>query len=568
MRSRIALVGVALAVVGCATSGGAGGGAVRSVPLGVDDRIVVRSSADVFSVSTTTRYVYALTSGGLITYDRTFARWKPISARSEEDLQLVNIDRARLPIMRADVIDDAVWIGINGAVLRYRAQLDQVERFSVPGQVSALRLARDGAYVNASGQWFSVSRGGFVSPIAGGTGGVALAFEPDLDAVYQAHPSLRGQLEFLLRDSRAAGAGGGLFPRVIAGTLSPDRTGEIWIGTLGDGLWTVDANFLQATPLRYGVLDDAIGALTITADGVISAGQGTRRGAGISVVHRDLQLFRWITSPSSAPLDGAYATALATRGANVWVATDRGVVRVRVGETPAFTQWTALHGLPAEQALSVVALDDGAWVGTTRGLVFIHDSSNNAAVRGNVTLAGFPGEPVHTLMRVRDQLLVGTARGLFTLKVSGREDASQNTAPQRLLGRNAMFVRPIQAAAWSDSTLLLVTDRRAHLLSLERTLQSAYDSVASSQSDSVWSEFELQTIAPVHSAAMDARSLWIAGRNGVLTYSRLSGATRMLRAGVDVPARVTAVALDDSWAWIGTDRGIVRVKRASDGGLP
>jgi ligand-binding sensor domain-containing protein len=171
-------------------------------------------------------------------------------------------------------------------------------------------------------------------------------------------------------------------------------------------------------------------------------------------------------------------------------------------------------------------------------------------------------------MRARDQLLVGTNRGLFALPATAIGAAPQSSAPQRLLGGNAMFVRPVQAAAWSDSALLLVTDRRAHLLSLDRTLQGTNDSASASASDSVFSEFDVQTIGPIHAAAIDARALWVIGRNGVLTRSRVNGATRMLRAGVDLPANVTAIALADSWAWIGTDRGLVRVKRATDGGLP
>jgi len=561
---------VVVAALSCATTG-ATGGAVRSRGLGSDDRVVVRRHTDILAVSASVRHLYAVSTRGLLVYDRVLSQWRVPSFRVDDDLALAGIADVRAAILAADPIEDAVWIGVPGAVVLYRAQVEQVQRITVVGQPDVIAFARGDtdAYVRASGQWLRISRSGFVTPLVGGIGSVALAPPPQLGDVYQQYPALRGQLPFLLREEAATTAG---FAAVTSGTFSPDQPSEVWIGTRNDGVWRVDANFMRAERLAYGVRDDMIGALARGRDGVWTTGQGRVRDAGLDFVHNDVQRFAAVDGGATAAWAGARTTALAVRANRVWSGTDRGVVRVQVGTTTGVTQWGALHGLPSDLVTAIVPRDEGAWVATSRGLVFVHDTSANSSVRSDVAPVAFAGQPVRSLLQVTDSLFIGTNDGLSVMSASVPAADEARATPRRLFAGHPALLRPVQALAWSDSLLLIVTDRRALLMPLRDAMRGA-PLPERAGVDSLWfsepiAERELASVGAVVAAAMDVRSVWIAGSRGVLALARDGGALRVLLAGSELPGEVTALALDDEWAWIGTNNGLVRVRRARGGGLP
>lgn len=562
------------AVSSCATTG-APGGAMRSRTVGTDDRVVVRRHTDVLAVAASTRLVFALSTQGLLVYDRVLARWRAPSTRVHDDLELAGVTQLRTAVLAADPIEEAVWIGVPGAVVLYRAQVEQVQRIAVVGQPELIAFARGGgdAYVRASGQWLRISRAGFVMPLADGIGNVPLVQPPRLGDVYEQYPALRGQLPFLLRDD-VAPAGG--FASVTSGTLSPDQSSEAWIGTRSEGLWRVDANFMRAERLRYGLLDDMIGAVALGGGGVWTAGQGLTRGGGLTFVRNDLQRFAWVDGGASAVFAGVRATALAVRASRVWSGTDRGVVRVHLNATPdatpEVTRWGALHGLPSELVTAIVPRDNGAWVATSRGLAFILDTSTNRSVRTDAITVAFVGQPVRSLLRVAETLLIGTNDGVYILAAREPVGDGGRAPPRRVLSTQPALGRPVQALASSDSLLLIVTDRRAIVLSLREAIgparPPARGSVDSLVSRELIPERELAIVGTVVAAAMDARSIWIAGTRGVLAMARDGGVLRVISVGSELPGDVTALALDDEWAWVGTNNGLVRVRRAREGGLP
>ncbi len=554
----------------CATTGTTGG-ALRSRGVGTDDLVVLRRHSDVIGVAASSRHVYALSTQGLLVYDRVLAHWRAPSSRVDGDLELAGVVRLRNAVLAADPVEDAVWIGVPGAVVLYRTQVEQVQRVTIVGQPEVIAFTRGSAdaYVRASGQWLRVSRAGFVTPLVGGIGELALVVPPQLDDVYRLYPALRGQLSFLLRDP-SAGSGG--FASVSSGTYSPDQASEVWIGTRSDGLWRVDANFLRADQLRYGVLDDAIGAIAQGGDGVWSGGQGMVRGGGLSFVANDLQRFAWVDGTAHAALGGVRITALAVRANRLWSGTDRGVVRVRLSPTTGVTQWGTLHGLPSELVTAIVPRDDGAWIATSRGLAFLLDTSSSGPMRGDALTVAFAGQPVRSLLLVSDTLVIGTDDGLSVMSARVPSAVGVRAVPRPLFAGNPALSRTIQALAWSDSLLLIVTARRALLLSRRDAMRGALPGT-SARVDSVWwgepiPQRELVAVGAVVAAAMDARSIWIAGARGVLALTRDGGALRVMYAGSELPGDVTALSLGEEWAWIGTNRGLVRVRRSREGGLP
>jgi len=551
------------AASGCAGVQASPGGAAISRSVGRDDRLVVRAHDDVFGVAASARFVYARSSGGLVTYDRVFERWLEPSSQVTEALQEAGAPRARFMAIAADPVEEAVWIGVPGAVVIHRPRVEQVVRVPVVGEPEFIAFARGGdgnAYVRSAGQWVRVSRAGFATPLPEGPGRVSLVPPPQLEAVYARHPALRAQLPFLLRDAD----GGALAARITSAAVAPDRPSEVWVGTFGDGLWQVDANFMQARPVVYGVDDEDIGALALGADGVWSAGQGRARTFGLSFVPDGLQQFARRPHRAFGNTSGMRVHQLAVRGTVAWLATDRGLWRLPLDERgAALTRWGVAQGLPDEQVLAVLPRTEGTWVGTRRGLAFVPEAEDTVGA-STLQPLGFEGEPVRALAQVGEQLYVGTASGLY------RRDARPvGAAAQRVVG---MLPRPVSALAWHDSVLLVVSASAAHLLAVgvDGRVRGAVSRDDARQDSAAGLELVVAAVGVPVRAHVDARSIWIAGSSGVLAWrrDRLLDAPRLLRADAELPALVTDIVLGDTWAWVGTREGVVRVRRAVEGGLP
>ena len=115
------------------------------VSFGGRDRLLIRQHTDVLGVVAGNRSVFALTTSGVISYDRVFSRWHTPDARLAEELEFAGLDGARISALAADPVEDAVWIGIPGAVVLYRLAASQVQRISVPGVPQSVAFARGNA---------------------------------------------------------------------------------------------------------------------------------------------------------------------------------------------------------------------------------------------------------------------------------------------------------------------------------------------------------------------------------------------------------------------------------------
>ena len=541
--------------------------------FGGRDQLLIRQHTEVLGVVAGNRSVFALTTSGIISYDRVFSRWHTPDARLTEELQFAGLDGARISALAADPLEDAVWIGIPGAVVLYRVAASQVQRISVPGQPQSIAFARGNAadaYVLASGQWMRVSRAGFVTPLRAPD--IALVPPVQLDDVYRQHPTLRGQLPFLLRDASAR-TSGVLNVRISAATWSPDRTSEVWVGTIGDGLWLLDASFQQATPLRYGLLDESVGALALGAGGVWSAGDGRARRGGLSFVSDDASQFVWRTHDIGASLDRVRVNDLVVRGSDAWLATDRGVWRMRVGASGELAQWDMSDGLADNVVRALLPRIGGVWIGTRGGLSFLAEPEAGVAAReptpGNarggmiaMRIPSLDATVVNDLAVVNDALLIATSTGLLV-----RSAAPGDRTAVRSLAADARLNRSISALATNDTVVLVVTDREAHLPNASLFVSPDVGAPASLQ-PMTWPTIDVREIGPVVSASVDARTAWIAGVRGVIAWPRDGQSARVLRAGREIPLDVRDIAIDDTWAWIGTSQGVVRLRRARDGGLP
>ena len=122
-------IAAAVVVGGCAASGaggGGGGGAVGAFGRR-DDVRVIGSYADVRAVGVSRRYVFAATASGIGVYDRLFNTWLPPLSRATG---LVDM---QITFMSGDPVEDAVWLGVPGAVIMYRPQGELLQRTMLTG---------------------------------------------------------------------------------------------------------------------------------------------------------------------------------------------------------------------------------------------------------------------------------------------------------------------------------------------------------------------------------------------------------------------------------------------------
>jgi ligand-binding sensor domain-containing protein len=536
----------------CAACAAAPGGAPGApIPPGSprEDRVVLTAFDVIPAVAASRHTVYIASTEGVAALDRDFYRWLPP----------VSFGPGYVPgpvtAMAADPVEEGVWIAAAGAVLYYRPSLGDISRAVAPGMVDAIVFdQRDpgaGAYLHGSAGWALASRTGMVSPVDPSRvpPATARSQQSSLADVYATYPSLRGAAPLITRDADLRS-----WP-VMSGSISPDRS-EVWLGTAGGGLFRVDPLFLKGEQLPFGPLQTATGALARDSDGVWMAGLGGATGAvrsGLAHTSGDLQQWRWIGSPAlSRTLAGARARRMSVRGEQLWLATDNGAISVDASAPEHALRWSATNGLPADRALSVAASDSGAWVGTARGLAFVARAPSTHAARSTAVHANAGlSAPVRALLLAGDTLWVGSDAGVLLVR-----GASPDSAPRRPSIADARLTRPIMALAASDSLVAAATDRELLVIHPSRAaLVPRFDVV------------DISPIAPVTAMAMDANTIWLAGQGGVLVVSRSGGASRFLAAPGPIPAQALDIVLDTDFAWIATAAGVVRLRRASDGGV-
>ena len=511
-----------------------------------DERQYIGSFSDVLAVAVSRRYVFSATPSGVGIYDRLFNTWSAPFTREN------GLTDARISLMVGDPVEDAVWIGVPGAIVMYRPQIEQVQRTIIPGIPDYIAFDRGGtgdAYVRAGRQWTRVSRAGIAFGVSNPPAASALVLPKTLTDLYAQFPVLRSSQSLLFRNQQSDRALRSF--AISSGASSPERASEVWLGTNGDGLYKVDPTFQQATPLRFGPMESGIGALALASDGVWSAGLGeSQLRGGLSFASNDLQRWRWVDGTISTPLVGVRAHALSLRAQRAWLATNRGVVRVRLDAGEDVATWTTLDGMPDDRVYAISARGEGAWAGTARGLVWVNDSgaSRDRNTRGLGTRV-LDGTTIYALQQIGDTLWMGTSGGVVAMPANG--------ALLRPAGVDPALRRPIRALAWSDTVLLAATDDAVLQLSPKGGVEPSRIVV-----------LDVRQVGTVTRLAMDDRTIWLAGSNGVLIMARNSGATRLLRIPTDLPGPALDVVASRDWLWIATPFGLVRLRRASDGGLP
>jgi hypothetical protein len=160
----------------------AAGHGVRAPGRGPRDR---QRFADVRAVGVSPRTCIRRPAASRSTID--CSSWLPPLSRDG------GLEDQQITFMTGDPTEDAIWLGVPGAVLVYRPQTEQLQRTiltGVPEFIVFDRTPGGDAYVRASGQWTRVSRIGMTTPIAGPPAADKLFVPQTLNDVYARFPAL------------------------------------------------------------------------------------------------------------------------------------------------------------------------------------------------------------------------------------------------------------------------------------------------------------------------------------------------------------------------------------------
>ena len=489
-----------------------------------DERVVLSDLSFVRAVAADQTYLFIASNEAMGIYNHRVRSWEtPVSAAD-------GYPRSPVTVALADPVDGSVWLGTQDGLYNYSPLFREVRRISVGGGVIGLMLDRSaafgGVYVRTRVGWEYVPPGGVIGiPPMNLPRPRDRVFPLTVEEILRRHPLLDGMRSLVLSDNRLRSFDYTSVAEIPFGN-------EFVVGTNGMGAILVDPLSANFTPLHFGPLGTATGAVAETDRGVWVGVSGRVRRIGFTLVSADLQHFTHDEGPPATGFGFNVVRDIVSRPSGMWAATDQGVVRF--GEQGS---WLLVDfQLPDRDAYALAHGDGGIWVGTRRGLAFLDD-------RGNVShVSSTLGQPITALAAAGDSVWLGTDGGLVLYVPS-----LQELLVPALMESEPQLLEPIRAIEYHRDTLVVATGQRLIWRGV----------------DSEWSvEPPLVTvIGDIRALAIDRGGAWVGGDRGFVFFGFSSRELRIYNLPDDLPGAVRDIEATGEFLWVATTGGLVRFSK-------
>lgn len=321
-------------------------------------------------------------------------------------------------------------------------------------------------------------------------------------------------------------------------SLSEDKAGNLWVGTVNNGLLRLGKSGVDRFSSQRGLPNNRVAALMIDREGGVWAGTN-----GGLLRLSDAPFTTW---NGDQGLSDDYVRALAeARDGSLWVGTSRGLNRIRDGRVEA--SYTSANGLPGDSILSLLEDHDGSlWVGTyTAGLLRMRDGK---VVAHYDNAHGMPGSnQVRALAQEADgSLWIGTTRGLLRMhdgayRFYGTKD-----------GLSREFILALHLAR--DGSLWVGTANGA-----ARIVDGKVRRIDAGRISDAQDVFDFHEDAD--------GTIWMASDRGLLRWR--NGKLGALGLAQGLPIDTLFAVVDDGIGnlWLTSNRGVVRVRRDDAGAV-
>jgi hypothetical protein len=488
-----------------------------------EDRTVIGDFSRVNAIATSVERVFITSPAGLLIWNPQFQRWE--GSFDPPDPALLS----RVFTALTDPIDNSLWLGTPEGWIHYQPDIQLWDQGLVPDGVVGLAFDQNdpvaGLYLRSHGGWQLLPRGGAV-PIPGRSPARPIVPVTVQEAIRSA-PSLQAHAAAILTDNRLRRV------RYTAAARAFDNRGW-YLGTSGIGaLYLADGAALPER-LAFGLPSPDVGAVYSWPGGIYAATNRTPLAdASFTFVDPDLEKFETVPGPSARGTPFNQVRDLTGQGKALWAATDLGVARIEP-EEGRVQLVDASRGLPDSRVYSIASRGGRITAGTARGLVRISDSMSVQRIA-----PGYAGT-AYAVFPAGDSVWVGTPSGLL-LALPGRADLVRPEA----LSSPSLQGPVVDLASMGDTLVALTRDQF-----LWRDPQSQRWTIGPNLSS---------LLGRLRRFVADESGFWVAGDRG-LGYARVSTPpVRPLREN-DLPGPISDLTIDKDYLWVGTTRGLVRLR--------
>ena len=492
-----------------------------------DDRLILTDFTRITAVAASRDRVFAVTEDALASYDAAGRRWEgPFAPPRPGALRGVF---AAL----VDPLDGGLWLARPDGYLHFDPGIQLWDEGAVVGLVTAIALDElapaSGLFLRTSTGWYNASRGGPAFPSAAPQKPLSPATVGD---AVRSNPAIQATIASL-------GFAAPMRPaRYTSAARAEGFNGLGWyLGTSGAGLVYFPEGAGLPGRLPFGLPSNAVDAVYAGLDGIWAVTERTLTSdPAVTFIGGRLESFQWLTGPRATGLPFAQARRIVGQGSSLWISTESGIVRL-TPRTEDVERFDEGRGLPDRRVLDVAQQRGRVVVGTERGIAVWSDSL------GFQRLAPEFADAALSVLLMGDTTWVGTRIGLF-VAVPEERDLIQPAA----LSGSLTLQAAILDIAWRGDTLVLLSEHRL-LWRDPATGRFAAGPLLG------------EALGRLHTIVNGSRGLFVAGELGIGFAQLNTPIMRPVVAPGDLPGQVTDIAVDDTYLWIATLRGLVRLRR-------